>query len=59
MPVAFGVSSESYPGAVEKRYQTREDGKPSEVLERIAQVRGCVQKGGGPDFERAAFDGDR
>ena len=44
----------SYPGAVEKRYQTREDGKPSEVLERIAQVRGCVQKGGGPDFERAA-----
>lgn len=46
---------EHYPGSVEKRYQVQETGETPEVLERIALVRGCVQKGGGPDFERAAF----
>lgn len=45
---------ENYPGAVEAKYGVSECGDGNEALERIAEKRGCLQKGGVPDLDRAA-----
>ena len=43
-----------YPGALERRYQVDECMKSSEILETIAQNRGCLLKGEEINFEKAA-----
>ena len=48
------VLRKDYPGVLNKRYETEENGVAAELLERIALRRGCVKKGEEPDYERAA-----
>ncbi len=43
-----------YPGRLQERYGISEDGTDAELFGRIAESRGCLQKGGQPDFQRAA-----
>ena len=43
-----------YPGAIQKRYRTEEDGSAAGLLEAIAVARGCIKKGEEPDFPKAA-----
>lgn len=43
-----------YPGALEKRYQISEEGKPVEVLEALARARGCLKKGEELDYAKAS-----
>lgn len=46
---------ENYPGVLTEKYQADESTeKPVTVLEQIAARRGCVVKGGGTDYVRAA-----
>ncbi|MDO5336792.1 MAG: ribosome biogenesis GTPase YlqF [Eubacteriales bacterium] len=45
---------ENYPGILAARYEIEEEGKPVEVLERIAAKRGCIKKGGDMDYAKAA-----
>lgn len=42
-----------YPELLQERYQTAE-GTPTELLSRIASLRGCLMKGGEPDLGKAA-----
>ena len=50
----LSLLEKEYPGAAARRYGISEEGKPAEVLERIAQVRGCLKRGGELDWEKAA-----
>lgn len=43
-----------YPGLLSRRYPIEEAGRPEELLGRIAKARGCLQKGGEPDYTKAA-----
>ena len=43
-----------YAGLLTERYQIEEDGKDLEILERIAQSRGCRLKGNLPDYPKTA-----
>ena len=43
-----------YPGVLKERYEADESGTPGQVLETIAQVRKCIQKGGELDYSKAA-----
>lgn len=43
-----------YAGAIEKRYGCTEEEKPAAVLGGIAESRGCLLKGGEPDYRKAA-----
>ena len=45
---------EHYSGAQRERYGSEEDGKPIEILLAIARSRGCLLKGGEPDYGKAA-----
>lgn len=45
---------ESYNGLLEKRYNISEEGKPLELLERIAKSRGCLRKGEELDYGKAS-----
>ncbi len=45
---------EQYPGALAKRYDIEEAGKPVEMLEAIAESRKCLLKGGELDYSKAA-----
>ncbi len=45
---------ESYPGKLGPHYGIEEDGKDTEILERIGIVRKCLKKGDEVDFEKAA-----
>lgn len=44
---------EQYPGVLQERYGVEESRTPYQVLEQIAEVRKCLQKGGTPDTEKA------
>ena len=44
-----------YPGSLAARYDIEEDGTAVQILERIADSRGCVKKGGTPDYEKASL----
>lgn len=46
----------NFPGALTERYKTDfpEELEPVQVLEKIAEARACVQKGGEPDIDKAA-----
>ncbi|MCC8105160.1 MAG: ribosome biogenesis GTPase YlqF [Clostridiales bacterium] len=46
---------ENYPGLLSARYPIDEAGRAEDVLGRIANVRGCIQKGGDPDYAKAAM----
>lgn len=43
-----------YPGMAGMRFKVEESGNPLNTLESIAEVRGCILKGGGPDLSKAA-----
>ncbi len=45
---------EQYPGRLQERYGTREEGTDAKLLGEIADARGCLQKGGQPDYQKAA-----
>lgn len=45
---------QSYPGVLKQHYGIEEDGKDTDILERIAIVRKCLKKGEEVDFEKAA-----
>ncbi|MCC8137369.1 MAG: ribosome biogenesis GTPase YlqF [Clostridiales bacterium] len=45
---------ENYPGFLSSRYPIGENGQAEELLGEIARVRGCLQKGGEPDYAKAA-----
>lgn len=51
----ISMLAESYPLAIARRYAFSEDvSEPLTVLERIGEKRGCLKKGGGLDYDRAA-----
>ena len=43
-----------YQGVLAGRFDIDESKAPVEVLENIAQKRGCIKKGGAPDYDKAA-----
>lgn len=43
-----------YKGIIKQRYQIEEEAEPSDILQAIAEKRGCLLKGNEPDFEKAA-----
>ncbi len=45
---------ESYPKALSERFDIDVDDKSADILESIARKRGCLKKGGEPDYEKAA-----
>lgn len=44
-----------YPSRLGERYGISEDGTEAELLERVAQARGCLQKGGQADCQKASL----
>lgn len=42
-----------YPGVLKERYGAEEENSPYEILQEIAKVRNCLQKGGEPDADKA------
>lgn len=44
----------NYPGLLAVRYGMKETGSQTELLEQIAEKRGCIQKGGLADYTKAA-----
>ena len=45
----------SYPGVLDSSYQVEESADSPEILRQLAENRGCIRKGGEPDFDKAAF----
>ncbi len=43
-----------YPSRLQERYGIAEEGTDAQLLEKIAAARGCLQKGGQPDLQKAA-----
>ncbi len=43
-----------YPGLLSARYNIEETGTPAELLEKVAESRKCLTKGGGLSYEKAA-----
>ncbi len=43
-----------YPGNLQERYGISEEGTDIDVFGKIAEARGCLQKGGQPDHQKAA-----
>ncbi len=43
-----------YPGVLSDRYGIDEEKSSHEIIEEICHVRGCLMKGGQPDFDKAA-----
>ena len=50
----IGYLRSEYAGLMAERYQIEEDGTDLEILERIAQSRGCKLKGNLPDYPKTA-----
>ena len=48
------ILKEHYPGILAKRYQVLEEGEPVNILEQIAEKRGCIQRGNELDYSKAA-----
>lgn len=42
-----------YPGVLKERYGVGEENSPYEILQEVAKVRNCLQKGGEPDIDKA------
>lgn len=47
--------AEEYPGTLGKHYNVEEDGDSAEILRRLAENRGCIQRGNEPNYDKAAF----
>lgn len=45
----------SYPGVLNQFYQVEESADSPALLRQLAENRGCIGKGGEPDFDKAAF----
>lgn len=45
----------AYPGVLNDAYQVEESEDSPELLRHLAENRGCIGKGGEPDFDKAAF----
>ena len=53
--LAIDFLRENYPGAINRQYEVEEEAqKPLEVLERIAERRKCLVKGGEYDYAKTA-----
>ena len=53
--LAIDFLRENYPGAINRQYEVEEEAqKPLEVLERIAERRKCLAKGGEYDYAKTA-----
>ncbi len=53
--LAIDFLRETYPGLIEKQYEVSEEAeKPLEILERVAERRKCLAKGGEYDYAKAA-----
>lgn len=50
----IGELTEKYPGLLAKRFELEEAEDKVRILEQIAQNRGCIRKGGGLDYSKAA-----
>ena len=50
----IGYLRGEYAGLLAERYQIEEDGTDLEILEQIAQSRGCKLKGNLPDYPKTA-----
>ena len=50
----LGIMQEKYPGMLQGRFEIEEDGKPLELLERIAVKRQCLSKGRELDYLKAS-----
>lgn len=44
-----------YPGVLAKNYSLAEEKPKVEILQQLAENRGCIQKGNEPDYDKAAF----
>lgn len=51
----IGFLRERYPGVLEERYGISGDGTPVELLAKVAESRGCRQKGNELDYSKAAL----
>ncbi len=51
----IGYVTVNYEGLLSDRYQIQETGTGLELLERIALARGCLQRGGEPDCQKASL----
>ena len=49
-----GELTEKYPGLLAKRFELEECEDKVRILEQLAQNRGCIRKGGGLDYAKAA-----
>lgn len=50
----IGFLQREYPGILAERYGLSEDAKDSDLLSEIAVRRGCIGRGGEPDYSKAA-----
>ncbi len=50
----IGELTQTYPGLLAKRYNLTEEAEPVKVLEKLAESRGCLKKGGELDCGKAA-----
>lgn len=50
----IGELQKAYPGLLAKRYELNEEMEPPAVFEALAKNRGCLKKGGGLDYGKAA-----
>ena len=49
-----GFLKECYPGALSGRYGVSEEGTALEIMEAVAEARGCIRTGGGIDYGKTA-----
>lgn len=51
----LGFLKEQYPGVINERYGVEEEAEPVQILEKIAEIRGCLMKGNQVDVEKAGL----
>lgn len=51
----LGFLKEQYLGVIRERYGVEEEAEPVQILEKIAEIRGCLMKGNQVDVEKAGL----
>ena len=51
----LGFLKEQYPGVIRERYGVEEEAEQVQILEKIAEIRGCLMKGNQVDVEKAGL----
>ena len=51
----LGFLKKQYPGVICERYGVEEEAEPTQILEKIAEIRGCLMKGSQVDVEKAGL----